>query len=251
MDINIKDLSLTFNDKVLFNNINLHIKENNFISILIPSSKGKTTFLNLINGTISLDNILINNSKIDNKTKKKISYISTSSYFYSKTVLEELFLVTHNIVKIKKILKEFDLIKQINNYPDDLTYVQKQKLNIIKAILNKSELLLIDNIFCYFDKYSKIEVISLLKKYQYEKKLTIICTTVNLEDALFCDRLIIINKEVIYDGSLDKIYLNEKKLKKAFINIPLENELIDKLKLYNLVNNDSYILEEVVEEICR
>ena len=126
-----------------------------------------------------------------------------------------------------------------------------QKLNLIKALLNKSEIILIDNIFSYFDNYSKIEYMGLLKKYQIDKGKTIIFTTNNLEDALFSDKIIVIDKEVLYDGPIDKIYLNEDIIKKSKLNIPLEHELLEKLKLYDVIDKVTYTIEEVVDEICK
>ena len=207
--------------------------------------------LNIINGNINTDSILINNKPINEKTKSKITLITASVNFYCKTVLEELSLITNNYIRIKKYLKNFKLLSYINESPYKLTYVQMQKLNLIKALLSKNEIILIDNIFSYFDKYSKVEYMGLLKKYQIDKGKTIIFTTNNLEDAIFSDKIIIIDKEVLYDGSIDKIYLNDKIINKSKLNIPLENELLEKLKLYDVIDKVTYTIEEVVDEICK
>lgn len=249
--INVKKLNISFNKNKLFKDVSFQIKESSLVALTTPSSKGKTTLLKIINGNITCDNILINNKPINDKIKSKISYISANINYYSKTVLEELTIITNNILKIKKYLKEFKLINYINESPYKLNYVQMQKLNLIKALLNKSEIILIDNIFSYFDKYSKIEFMGLLKKYQIDKGKTIIFTTTNLEDAIFSDKIIIIDKEVLYDGSIDKIYLNDKIIKKSKLNIPLENELLEKLKLYDVIDKVTYTIEEVVDEICK
>ena len=249
--ISIKNLNITFDKNKLFKDISFEINKESLIAITTPSSKGKTTMLNIINGNITTDSILINDKPINDKLKSKISLIQTSVNFYSKTVLEELSLVTNNYIRIKKYLKDFKLLEYIKESPYKLTYVQMQKLNLIKALLNKSEIILIDNIFSYFDNYSKIEFMGLLKKYQLDKGKTIIFTTNNLEDAIFSDKIIVIDKEVLYDGPIDKIYLNENIIKKSKLNIPLENELLEKLKLYNVIDKITYTIDEVVDEICK
>ena len=248
----IKNLSVIFGRNKLFNNISLNIEKGSLTSVTTPSSKGKTTFLNLISGNINSDNVFINDKLIDADMKSKIALITNDSYnIYSKTILEELLLCTNNINRIKKYLKTFNLINYINEIPQDLDYVTIKKIEFIKALLNKCEIVLFDNIFSFMDKYEKIEFIGLIKKYQEEKKLTIIYTTNNMEDVIFSDKLIIIDKEVLYDGSIDKIYLDEKILKKSKINLSLERELVEKLKLYNLIDNENYTIEEVVDEICK
>ena len=249
--ISIKDLNITYDNNKLFKNVSFEIEKLSLIALTTPSSRGKTTMLNIINGNIHTESILINNKPINDKMKSKITLINANVNYYSKTVLEELSLVTNNLIRIKKYLKDFKLLKYIKESPYKLTYFQMQKLNLIKALLNKSEIILIDNIFSYFDKYSKIEYIGLLKKYQIDKGKTIIFTTNTLEDAIFADKIIIIDKEVLYDGSIDKLYLNENVIKKSRLNIPLENELLEKLKLYDIIDKVTYTIEEVVDEICK
>ena len=250
--ISIKNLSVIFGRNKLFNNITLDIEKGSLTSVTTPSSKGKTTFLNLICGNINSDNVFINDQLIDNNIKSKITLITNNSYnIYSKTIFEELLLCTNNINRIKKYLKDFNIINLINEVPQDLDYINIKKIEFIKALLNKSEVILFDNIFSYLDKYEKIEFMGLIKKYQYEKNITLIYTTNNMEDVIFSDKLIIIDKDVLYDGSIDKIYLDEKILKKSKINLSLERELVEKLKLYNLIDNENYTIEEVVDEICK
>lgn len=249
--INVKNLNINFDKNKLFKDISFSIEKGSLVALTTPSSKGKTTMLKIINGSILCDGILINDNVVNDKIKSKITLIEASVNFYSKTVLEELTLITSNLIRIKKYLKDFNLLDYINDSPYKLSYVEMQKLNLIKALLNKSELILIDNIFSYFDNYSKIEYMGLLKKYQIDKGKTIIFTTNNLEDAIFSDKIIIIDKEILYDGSIDKIYLDEKLIKKSKLNIPLENELLEKLKLYNVIDKITYTVEEVVDEICK
>ena len=241
--ISVNNLNFNFDNNKLFKDISFDIKKGTLVSITTPSGKGKTTLLNLLSGNIE-------NSSI-NIISHKITLIPVDINYYSKTVLEELLLVSKNINKIKKYLKEFKLIDYINKSPYKLNYYEMQKLNLIKAFLKGSDIILFDNIFSYFDKYSKIDFIGILKKYQYDKKITFIYTTNNLEDTIFSDKIIIIDKELLYDGTIDKIYLDDKIVKKSKLNIPLENELLEKLKLYDVIDRVSYTLEEVVDEICK
>lgn len=254
--IHIENLNFGY-DKKLFDDVNIDIKKGDFVAVSLANSKGKTTFLNIISGNILTNSkIVINGEELNSvpaeNIKRKITFFNPYQRFYSKTVLDELLIEFKNLDKIKILLKEFNMLEYINESPLNLNYAQSQKLNLIKSILNESEILLLDNIFSYFDKYSKIEFIGLIKKYQIEKKITVIYTTSDLGDIIFCDKVVIINDgRILYKGSIDKIYSNENMLKKSRVNIPIFNELIDKLKLYQIIDDKVCTIDEVVDEICR
>lgn len=257
--IHVENLTFAYDKKNIFNDINIDIKKGDFVALITANSKGKTTFLNILsrkiltNSKVTIDGVNIENINIE-VLKKKITCFVPYQRFYSKTVLDELIIdsSSQSIDNIKALLKEFGLLEYMNESPLNLNYIQSQKLNLIKAILNESEILLIDNILSYFDKYSKIEYMSLLKKYQIDKKITVVYATSNLDDIIFCDKVIIINDgKVLYQGSLEKVYLNENILKKSKVNIPILNELLDKLKLYGIVNDYVCTIDELVDEICK
>ena len=243
--ISFNNFNLSYDKNVIFKNITFNIEKNSLTSVTTPSSKGKSTLLNIIKNYNKYSNIKINDKNI------KIGFINNNIKFFSKTVYEELYSVNNDIKIIKKYLKEFNLTKILKLPISDLNYVTLQKINLIKILLNGNNIILIDNIFPYFDKYSKIEYIGFLKKYQLENNLTIIYTASNLEDIIFSDNVVIIDKEILYCGNIDKIYCNDKLLKKSKLNIPIENELIEKLKLYDVIDKTTYTIDEVVKEICK
>ena len=111
-------------------------------------------------------------------------------------------------------------------------------------------MILIDSIFSFLNKHEKLKIFSIIKKYQLELNLTIIYTTVNLEDILFSDSVYIINNKKISLISMEDLFTS-KIIKDNHINIPVFYELKDKLKLYNLISDNVSIIDEMVDEICR
>ena len=249
--IEVKNLNFNYDKKVIFKDLSFNIKKAQLVSVVTPSSAGKTTLLKILCGEIKTSNVFIDGELLNLKKMNKISLIFPFTNTYSKTVLEELSLVTGNYIRIKKYLKVFGLLSCMNLSPTDLSYFELQKLNLVKSLLKKSEIILIDNIFTYFTKYETLEYIGLIRKYIYDKKITVIYTSESLEEIMFCDKTLIIDKELLYEGNIDKIYSNENIIKKSKINIPLENELIEKLKLYDVIDNINYSIEEMVDEICK
>lgn len=260
--IEIKSLNYSTKKRKIFNNLNLNIERGSFACITGKNSCGKTTLIKILSSSIITENMISINGIYINKLNKElicneVFEFSPDNKYFSKTILDELMLEIKNIDKysinkIKKYLKEFNLIDYIDSSPQILNYVQRQKLSLIKALLKDSKLLLLDNILCYFDKYSKIEFIGLLKKYQLKYNLTIICTINNLDDSIFCDRLIVINDgEILLDGYPEDIFKHNKILNLIGLNVPLNYELSSKLKLYGLVNSSSFDIDDMVMELCK
>ena len=234
--------------KTFLNNINFDIKKGEFVGILGSNCSGKTTLLNLIKG-----NLNSNNSIQINETQKDpyyISIIDLKDDFYSKTILDELIEQNNSSSKnITSLLKNFGLYKFINKSPQDLTYFESQKLKFIKCIINNSKIILMDSVFSLLNKHEKLEFLSIIKKYQYELKLTIIYTTTNFDDIIFCDKLLIINNKQIVCENIENV-CKSNYVKESNINIPLFYELNDKLKLYDLTSDNVTTVEEMVDELC-
>lgn len=259
--IEVYNLTYSFNKKKIFNSISINIKKGSFVTIAGKNSCGKTTLINLLSGylmtqnIISIDGTLINSQNRD-IIDKKICLFSPENKYFSKTLLDELIFEIKNdsiesINRIKRLLKEFNLIDYIRESPQVLNYIQRQKLCLIKAIVKEAGILLLDNIFCYFDRYSKIEFIGLLKKYQFLYNFTIILTINTLDDSIFSDRLIVINDGgILIDGSPENIFKEEKLLKLIGLNVPINYELHSKLNLYGLIKGSSFDIDDMVMEIC-
>lgn len=260
--LEIKNLSFKYDNIKIFDKLNLSIDENTFVSISGKNGCGKTTLVKLLsgslnsNGCISIDGKLLN---FDNKEwiNKIVTVFSKDNLYLSKTVFEELLISyekddNYSINKIKKYLKEFDLYNCMNEPILNLNFYDKQKVTLIKALLNESKLLVLDNIFCYFDKYSKLIFMSLLKKYQVKNKFIIISMINDLEDSLYSDRLILIgNKNIIIDDVPDYVLLDESILKKVNLKVPINYELNNKLKLYGLYNGNSLDVDDMVMDLCK
>lgn len=260
--IEIKDLSFSYNNNKIFDKLNLSIDKNSFVSISGKNGCGKTTFVKLLSGSLNSNNHIKIDGKVlnfDNKDwiNKTITVFSNDNLYLAKTVFEELLISykkedNYSISKIKKYLKEFKLLDYMDEPILNLNFYNKQKITLIKALLNESKILILDNIFSSFDRYYKLEFMSLLKKYQIEKKFIIISMINNLEDSLYSDRLIIIeNNGILIDDTPNNVLLTEDIIKKANLKLPINYELNNKLKLYGLYSGSSLDIDDMVMDLCK
>lgn len=230
-----------FSDDRLFNNLNITIEKNKIVTISGANSCGKTTLMRILNREIiTEDNIFLNNKSINDYTISEYTNLIQSVMpleiiFEENTLEKEL----KNINLVKGLRIKSILNKDINT----LTTKEKVLAQIAIALDNKPQVLLLDNIFIYFNDKEKEEIFTFLRNYQKKNNLTVVLTTINLEDSLYTDYLYIIgNKSIILEGEPLKVLEKDNILNKVGLNIPFMADLSVKLKDYDLL--DSIVLDK-------
>ena len=230
-----------FSDDRLFEDLNISVEKNKITTISGSNSCGKTTLIKILNREIITDNtILLNDKNINDYTIREYTnliqaVIPLEIVFKEKTLEKEL--KNYNLVKglrIKSIL---------NKDIATLTIKERVLAQLAIALDNKPEVLLLDNIFIYFNDKARDAIFTFLRNYQKKYNLTIVLTTINLEDSLYTDYLYIIgNKKIILKGTPLEVLEKDNIINKVGLNIPFMADLSVKLIDYDLL--DSIILEK-------
>jgi len=183
--LKIKKLNKSYFDgdhklKVL-NDISINIESNQIIILMGPSGSGKTTLLNLISHIDTYDSgkIEFNNDKLDvsnnNLRKCFLSLLMQKNNLLPEfTVLENL-TIPFKLNKVKDhhnpidLLKNFSLDSKVNNYPNELSSGEAQRISLLRAIINKPKIILADEPTANLD-YTNLQIIcdfilSIRKKY--------------------------------------------------------------------------------------
>ena len=182
-----------FFDDYLFENLNILVSKDNFITISGLNNCGKTTLLRILNREIITENKIIienrgiNNYKIEEYSKIVSCVIPLETILEEETVEEELLRIDN---KIDKIVKGLKITKLLNTNTNNLSDKEIVLIQIAKALLNKPEILLLDDISLYFNNKEKKDIFLFLRK----QKITIVYTTISLEDALYSDYIYIIDR---------------------------------------------------------
>lgn len=259
--IEVYNLNFSYDDKNIFNNINLKIEEGSFINIYGRNSSGKTTLLKLLSGSIitdsdiKIDNIKINRFNMD-VINNKTSFISSNNNFYSKTVLDEILLEKNEVTDAdismaKKLLDDFNLSTIEDISPLDLSYAENQIVGVIKFMIKKPKVLFIDNAFSKFDFDKKTEILLFIKKYAIKNNITVIYASNNLEDIYLFDRVIVLKNKEIYIDSDPKSILNNDTILDVTKKLPFMEELSRKLMMYNLISKKYSDVNELVEDLLK
>ncbi|MBZ9607829.1 ABC transporter ATP-binding protein [Clostridium estertheticum] len=198
------------------NDINLEIKEGEFIGIMGPSGAGKTTLLNIIStidkptsGVVTIDKedlAKMNEDKLASFRRDKLGFIFQDFNLLDTLTLKEnvvlpLALARVNIKDIEaraSIIGATLGIKDIfNKYPYEVSGGQKQRAAAARAIITKPKIILADEPTGALDSKSSTELLQSLSDLNETQKATIMMVTHDAFAASYCKRIIFIK-----DGSL-------------------------------------------------
>ncbi|MCI1930994.1 MAG: ABC transporter ATP-binding protein [Clostridia bacterium] len=210
--IKIENVGVKFQDKngiepvIALKDVNLAIKEGEFISLLGPSGCGKTTLLRCIadllhptSGKITIDG----QSPRDIRLQKKFGIVFQSPVLYEwRTVRRNVCMPMELLglpkkertAMVTKTLELVGLMEFGHKYPHELSGGMQQRVGIARALAINPELLLMDEPFSALDEFTKEKLhVDLLRIWRKTNK-TIIFVTHNIQEAVFLsDRVVVLS----------------------------------------------------------
>ena len=202
--LDIKTLSYSFGNNPILKDINIHVNENEMVAIVGSSGVGKSTLFNLIAGVLKkqVGEIAINGS---NDYIGKVAYmLQKDLLFEHKTIIDNVILPLI-IAKVNKkealeegnkILKQFNLDKYANKYPQQLSGGMRQRVALIRTYMFKRNIFLLDEAFSALDAITKKELHKWYLDLKKEFNLTTLLITHDIEEAVFLsDRIYILGNK--------------------------------------------------------
>ena len=202
--LDIKNLSYSFGSNPILKDINIHVNENEMVAIVGSSGVGKSTLFNLIAGVLKkqVGEISINGS---NNYIGKVAYmLQKDLLFEHKTIIDNVILPLI-IAKVNKkealeegnkILKQFNLDKYANKYPQQLSGGMRQRVALIRTYMFKRKIFLLDEAFSALDAITKKELHKWYLDLKKEFDLTTLLITHDIEEAVFLsDRIYILGNK--------------------------------------------------------
>ena len=248
--ITLKNISKWFSDNQVINNIDLNIRDGEFIVFVGPSGCGKSTLLRIISGLENSNNgsILIDDIDVSDKIPhdRGISMVFQSYALYPHMNVYnnigfslKISGVKNKILdkRVKEIAKILQLDDLLDRLPKQLSGGQKQRVAIGRAIIRKPKAFLFDEPLSNLDAALRVEMRLEISKLHKEYGITTLYVTHDQVEAMtLADRIVVLNEgRIIQIGSPFELYNYPKNLFVAqFIGTP-------KMNILDCKNKEGYI----------
>ena len=241
--VEFKNVSFEYsNGKKILDNVSCTFLKGQKVAIVGESGSGKSSILNLIcgfykpkQGDVYFYNNNVAKWNLDS-LRKNITYVPQESYIFSGTIMENIkcgkdYVADEEIYsKIKSINADkfaLDRKDKLNSLIGDgyceLSGGEKQKLCIIRALLNRSSIILLDEPTSAQDYYSETLIMNLLEK--EEKDKTIICVAHRLWTLKNFDLIIVLkNGKIIEAGNHNSLMKNQGEYYSMFMKLGKDNK---------------------------
>jgi|TARA_B110000444_G_scaffold259828_1_gene304787 ABC-2 type transport system ATP-binding protein len=222
MNINVKNLSKKFNNYVAVNNINFSLDKNKTLGLLGPNGCGKTTSIGMMLGLItpSSGEVLINGQNINNVNRDELlgkmnfasPYIELPKKLTVRQNLEiygRLYGVKNLNNRISEISEDLDLNNFLNKKTGELSSGQKNRVSLAKSLINKPEILFLDEPTASLDPDIGDFVRNYIENYKSKNNITILLASHNMKEVeRLCDTVIMMTKGEIVDRGTCKDLIN-------------------------------------------
>ena len=247
MAIEIKNINKSFEGKnkdlSVLEDVNLTIDDGELVCLLGPSGCGKTTLLRLIAG---LDHptsgeIIANGEVVKKPSGDRAVIFQQYSLFPWLTVLQNVTFglemtkkgsKEENIAAAERYLESVGLIDFKDSYPHELSRGMKQRVAIIRSLLNHSPILLMDEPFSALDMQNRHklqeQLIGVWKRFEN----TIVFVTHDVDEAIYlADKIVILDKNPGRIAKIIDVDIDRPRKRDSQEFIDLQEAIVEKLDM--------------------
>lgn len=208
--IEVKGIKCEYNNgtykQLLFENVNFNINDGEFVIITGTSGSGKTSLLKILSGMqkpnsgiVLWDNVDIYTLKTNQLSSLRLN---ESGFIYQDFMLIDELNAYDNIILpsklnnsfdkgyIDELIQKFNILHLLKKYPNVLSGGEKQRVAIVRSLVNRPKVLFCDEPTGALDYKATIEIMEFLKALNEELGITIVLVTHEMENLKYAKRLI-------------------------------------------------------------
>lgn len=240
-DIVFDNVSFSYNEEKILNNISLKFENNKTTALVGSSGCGKSTIINLLfrlwdidKGKITLDGVDIKSYSLKS-LRKNISIVTQDLLLFDDSIFNNLTLGKKSISKdqVKDICKKVDIYEFINELPQGFNTIigekgvklsggQKQRVAIARSLISDSKIVIFDEATSALDNISQKNILENISYLLHNK--TVIIIAHRLSTIKNADKIYVIDKGQIIEEGCHEELLSNKDLYYSLLND--ENEQI-------------------------
>lgn len=246
----LRNVSKSYDDELVLKTVDLTLEKGKFYTLLGPSGCGKTTILNIIAGFVeqTSGDVFINGEEVSNTpaNKRKVNTVFQNYSLFPHMNVYDNVAFGLNIKKMdKKLIKEevekaLDMVNLSGFEKRKISQMsggQRQRVAIARAIVNRPDVLLLDEPLSALDMKLRKSMQVLLSNIQWELGITFVFVTHDQEEALaLSDEIFVMDKgEIVQSGTPTDIY-----------DEPINRyvaEFIGESNILSAVMKDDYLVE--------
>ena len=261
-------------EKTALEDINIEIKDGEFIGIIGHTGSGKSTLIQQMNGllkptsgNIYIDDVCITSKGADlKKVRQKIGLVFQypEQQLFEETIAKDVAFGPKNLgiseeeveSRVRNALNtvglDYDTYKDVS--PFDLSGGQRRRVAIAGVIAMEPEILILDEPTAGLDPRGRDEILSKIKEFHDKYNLTIILVSHSMDDvAKLADRLIVMYEgRNVITGTPREVFRRYDELKKIGLSVPQVTMLAMELRKKGFnIREDCITIDEIEQEILK
>lgn len=236
---------------VILDNINLSVREGEFVAVLGHNGSGKSTLAKHLNaillpsgGSVTVDKLDTKNEELLFDIRQRVGMVfqNPDNQLVATVVEEDIAFAPENLgvpqpeirQRVDDALKAVDMYDYRMHAPHQLSGGQKQRIAIAGIIAMKPKCIVLDEPTAMLDPQGRAEVMKTIKKLNREEGITMILITHYMNEAAQADRVIVMNEgQILLDDTPHKVFMNAGLLKNIGLDVPQSTELMFALRQHD------------------
>lgn len=246
--IRVDNVSFSYDDNMVLNNISLSVQEGEFVALLGHNGCGKSTMAKLFNvllspqsGTVTIDGITAETEDDIYEIRSRVGLVlqNPDNQLVATVVEEDVAFGPENLGvppqeirrRVDSALKAVDMYEYRSHAPHKLSGGQKQRVAIAGIIAMEPRCIVLDEPTAMLDPKGRQEVMDTIRHLNKSMGITIVLITHYMDEAVQADRVIVMDKgSILTQGTPRQVFSKTELLKEHSLDVPQSVELMYTLK---------------------